>query len=188
MNRGKKLIGQYMRRDENAIEKTKEIYDPYCRHIISNILFNQEDIEECLNDVWLHIWNAIPPNNPSNLKAYVGKISREIAIDRYRFNRAAKRKTEGKSCTIEDIECEISCDDSVWNNIENKYITEAINHFLRENKEEARNIFICRYFYMDSIKEIANQFQVSESKVKMTLHRMRKKLKKYLLKEELLNE
>lgn len=187
MNQDEMIIRQYIQRNELAIVKTKKEYGAYCRYIIGNILSSQEDIEECLNDVWLRVWNAIPPSNPSNLKAFVGKISRECAIDRYRKNCALKRNTNG-TISLDEIEREISAEYSVWNDIENQYIAEAINKFLHQCKKESRNIFICRYFYMDSIKEIANQFSVSESKVKMTLHRMRIHLKKYLLKEGILHE
>lgn len=187
MNQDEMIIRRYMKRDESAIVKTKEEYGAYCKSIISNILASQEDVEECLNDVWLRVWNAIPPNNPANLKAFVGKIARESAIDRYRKNCALKRNDSG-TISINEIEKEISSKYSLWNDIENKCITDAINNFLHRCKKEPRDIFICRYFYMDSIKEIAEQFSISESKVKMTLHRMRIKLKKYLLKEGILNE
>ena len=187
MKQDEMIIRQYMQRDESAIVKTKEEYGVYCRYIISNILSSQEDVEECLNDVWLHVWNAIPPSNPANLKAFVGKIARECAIDCYRKNCALKRNDSG-TISLDEIEKEISAEYSLWNDIESKYITEAINTFLYQCKKEPRNIFICRYFYMDSIQDIAKQFSVSESKVKMTLHRMRIQLKKYLLKEGILNE
>lgn len=187
MNQDEMIIRQYMQRNESAIVKTKEEYGAYCRYIVSNILSSQEDVEECLNDVWLHVWNAIPPNNPTNLKAFVGKIARECAIDRYRKNSALKRNASG-TISLDEIEKEIFVEYSLWNDIENKYITEAINTFLHHCKKESRDIFICRYFYMDSIKDIAKQFSISESKVKMALHRMRIQLKKYLLKEGILNE
>lgn len=178
-----KIIELYFARDEKAIYETQIKYGPYCYAISYNILHNNEDSEECVSDTYLDTWNAIPPHRPSILSTFIGKITRRISIDKYRKLNAKKRANEELELSFDELEECLASDTSVQDKIDEEHLVDSINSFLASIKKEDRKIFVCRYFYFDSIDEITNRFNYSESKVKMVLKRTRDKLRDYLIKE-----
>ena len=183
----REIIDLFFKRDEEGILRLEEQYKAYCGKIASQILSQREDVEEVLNDTWLSAWNAIPPEKPLFLKAYCAKIVRNFAINRLKMLHAKKRAGNDFIESIdelgEDIQLSIN---NVEEHINEDALVAAINAFLGEQKKESRVFFIRRYFYHEEIKEIAERFNASESKVKVSLYRMRDALKKKLEKEGLL--
>lgn len=171
------IIELYNKRSEKAIAESNCKYGKYCTSIAYNILFNHEDSEECVSDTWLRAWNAIPPAVPKILSAYFGRITRHLAIDRYR-----KNKSNGGNmaiCLDELAEC-VGTDETP----ESLTVTkDSINRFLDSLKEQNRKIFLLRYWYMYSICEIAERCNVSEGTVKMSLKRTREALTVFLERE-----
>lgn len=176
-----KIVQLYWDRDPNAIRASATKYGNYCSSIAKNILGNKEDAEECVNDTYLKAWNAMPPHRPNILSAFLGKITRNLAFNRYKHNNADKRGgSEIKAVLDELSEC-ISGKENVEQEIEYKELVKTIDSFLDSLSSEKRSIFISRYWYTDSISEIAKQFNMRENTVSMTLSRIRVKLQKYLI-------
>ena len=176
-----KIIDLYWARDEAAIHETDIKYHPYCGAIAIRILEDREDAEECVNDTWLHTWNAIPPERPGILSAFLGRITRNLSIDRYRARHAARRRTNMETIDLElaDLEGRYHLDEQV----EDRVIAAAISDFLRRTDQFSRILFVRRYWYMESIRDIAERYEVSESKVKSNLFSTRKALRQHLLEE-----
>lgn len=177
------IIDLYWTRSERAIEESDGKYGHYCHTIAYNILSNDEDSEECVSDTWLRAWNAMPPQRPSRLKAFFGKITRNLSLDCFDRRHAEKRGAGQTEAALEELQDCLPARGGEEQVIERMVLTETLNRFLKELKPEARNIFLRRYWYMSSVGEIARDFHISESKVKMTLHRTRGKLKDILEKE-----
>lgn len=177
-----KIIDLYWNRDENAIAETRNKYENYCFSISRNILHNQQDCEETLNDTYLALWNAIPPHHPLNLSTFIGKICRRLSINKWRSLSADKRGGGQATVSFEELEACIS-DHTLNQNAKDTVLADTINQFLSELKESDRKVFVCRYWYFDSIEDIAARFSFSPSKTKMILKRTRDKLKDYLTKE-----
>lgn len=177
----KEIIKLLERRSETAIEELSNQYKHYCMKIALNILKNIEDVKECINDTWLSVWNQIPPDKPENLSAYVGRITRNKAIDRYHYNHAQKLNIEIVSifqeldelCSSQGIEMERN----------EAYLINLFNRFLEKEKKINRIIFVQRYWYANSITTIAENNNISESKAKSILFRMRNRLRSFLEKE-----
>ena len=178
-----KIIDLYWARQETAIMETDRKYGNYCRSISLHILKNQEDTEECVNDTWMRAWDTMPPKRPDFLGAFLGKIARNLAISRYRMTHAQKRGSGEVDLLLMELEECLPSAKSVEEEIEGKETAAAISRFLYMVDEESRNIFVRRYFYADSVREVADRFEVSESKVKSQLFRLRNRLKDYLEKE-----
>ena len=176
------IIALYWARDQRAIPETSECYGGYCAAIARNILYDAEDTEECVNDTWLSAWNTMPPHRPTILSTFLGKITRRLSIDRWRERTAEKCGGEIALALDELMDC-VPSENSVEREIEAEELGSFINRFVLQMPLQERRIFICRYWYLDSIKSIAQQFGVSESKVKMILHRQRNRLKLHLAKE-----
>jgi RNA polymerase sigma-70 factor (ECF subfamily) len=176
------IIQLYFERSEDAIEKTKIKYGDFCFHIANNILKSKEDAEECENDAYLKLWNAIPPQRPNVLKSYLGKIVRNLALRRYEYYSAQKRNVELEIAFSELEECIVGLK-SVEGQFDVGDLEKSVNRFLHTIDREPRIIFVRRYWYADSMKEIAARFRISESKVKSSLFRTRNKLRIYLQKE-----
>lgn len=175
------IIALYWDRDETAITATGEKYGAYCYAIAYHILKSPEDSDECVNDTWFRAWNAMPPQKPRVLSAFLGRITRNLSIDRYRQLHAAKRAGE-----LEAVDLELDgCAPAFWadERIDAIATGEAISRFLRAISRDDRVIFLRRYWYVDSIAEIAARYRVSESRVKSSLHRSRARLRKYLEQE-----
>lgn len=179
------IIELYQRRSETAVRKTAEKYGAYIRRIAYNILNNVSDCEECENDVYNTAWNSIPPEHPVSLKAFLGKIARNCALDRYSHNTAGKRGGGAAEVLGELDEC-IPSVVSVEAEAEAKELSRYINDFLARLDRSKRVVFVRRYWYSDGIKDIADRFGYSESKVKSMLMRTRRELKKYLERQGIL--
>lgn len=178
-----KIIDLYWARSENAISETADKYGKYCRYIAYNILHNDEDSEECLNDTYLKAWGAIPPQRPNRLATFLGKITRNLSLDRYKHYNAEKRGFGQVPLALDELQDCIPATDNVEQIIEDAALVEIFNQFLDALPTDVRKVFMRRYWYLSSIKEIAEDFNFSESKTKMTLHRARNELKQILEKE-----
>jgi RNA polymerase sigma-70 factor (ECF subfamily) len=176
-----KIVQLYWDRDEQAIPATADKYGRYCTAIAKNILGSNEDAEECVNDTYLNAWNSMPPHRPSVLSTFLGKITRNLSFNRYKHNTADKRGG-GETTTVLDELLEIVSDtDSVEQEINRKELVKAIDTFLGTLSADKRGIFICRYWYFDSISTIASSFGMTENNVSVNLNRTRLKLHNYLL-------
>ena len=178
-----KIIQLFFQREEVAIEETQKKYGSYCFKIANNILNNREDSEECLNDTWLKAWESIPPTRPAYLNLFLAKITRNFAINTYRSKHTHKRGKGEMALVLDELEECITGETDV----ETLYIAEelqsSINKFVRGLSEKDGNVFIRRYFYADSIKDISNRYYISENNVRVMLSRTRNKLKLRLEKE-----
>ena len=180
----KAIIELFFAGSEQALYKTQEKYGKYLLQIAKNILRVPEDAEECRNDVLLKLWESIPPERPKSLKAYIGVVSRNCALNLLeKRNRMARGGSEAKSSLEEMEECLPA--ESLEEEIEKNALRDALNAFLSSLKTKERQIFMKRYFYMCSISEIARDCGIKESAVKVSLFRTRKKLREYLDKEGL---
>ena len=178
----KRIIDLYFKRDESAIAETAFKYGGLVRSIARNILRSDADAEECENDVYNAAWNAIPPERPENFSAFLGRITRNIALDRYDYNTAAKRNGSFDLILSELEEC-ISSRETTESEYEQKLIAEYIDKFLRQLDYTKRVVFIRRYWYADTVEETARFLGWSVPKTKSVLSRTRKKLRAYLEQE-----
>lgn len=178
------LIAMFYQRSEQAIAGLKERYGSLCLSVARRILPDARDAEECLSDVLLKIWNSIPPEQPECLPAYLSRITRNAALDRYSYNHAEKRST-ALTNAFEELEYSLAASFDVEQQIQEQDFRRFINEFLLGLKKENRIFFVRRYWYGESITEIANAFRISEEKVKSSLFRTRNRLKSALEKEGL---
>lgn len=176
------IIQLYWERSEQAILETDSKYGRLCRYVAMNILQNQEDGEECVNDAYLGLWNAMPPQRPSRFSVFVSRVTRNLALKKYEYLSAAKRNPEAV-CSLSELEDCVSGRDSVEDELENRRVEQAISDFLWRQEEEKRVIFLRRYWYFESIDDICRRSGYSRSKVTSMLHQTRKKLRTYLEKE-----
>lgn len=177
------IVSLYWNRDECAIAQTDEKYHIYCHTIADRILHSKDDAEECVNDTWMRAWNSIPPHRPSNLRLFLGRITRNLSLDRYRRLHADKRGGGEMTVLLEELEECATSRDTVFEEIRKKELAEKLNHFLRALTLRDRTIFLKRYFYAMSVGEIARQLGMSENNVSKILSRTRDKLKLYLGEE-----
>lgn len=178
-----KIVELYWERDESAIKETQDKYENYLYKIAYNILNDNEDSHESVNDTYLAAWNSMPPHKPNVLSTYLGKITRRISIDIFRKRNRLKRQGSEYVLSLTELEDCLSGNDSPEKDYENQILGEAINTFLRTLSVDARNVFIGRYYYLDSVKDVANYCGISESKAKTLLFRTRNSLREYLIKE-----
>ena len=179
----KSIVDLYFSRNEDAITQTDKKYGHYCYSIAYNILTSKEDAEESVSDTYMTAWRAIPPRRPSALSAFLGKITRHISIDRWRERVATKRGGGEVPLALEELNDCISGMQDVEMEYERKEILNAYVKFLDALPATERRVFLCRYWYVESIETIANKFGFSQSKVKTMLHRTRAKLRMQLAKE-----
>lgn len=179
------IVELYWARKEAAIEETEAKYGSYCRSIAGNILQNQDDAEECVNDTWLGAWNSMPPHRPSVLSTFLGKLTRRISIDKWRRATAKKRGDGQLPLVLSELKDCVSDGKSIEEETERKLLAEVIAAFVKSLPETEQKVFLCRYWYMDSVSAIATRFRFSESKVKSMLSRTREKLRIRLEKEGL---
>ena len=173
------IVSLYWSRSEDAITETREKYGWYCTSIAYRILSSIEDSEECVSDTYLSLWNTIPPKRPENLRSYIGRITRNHALDRLKANTTKKR---GETPLVLE-ELEAASLETVESEMEQKLLAEAITQFLRTLPLEKRRIFVLRYWYFASISEISMKTGWKENRIKVTLYRLRKQLIGYLDKE-----
>lgn len=176
------IVALFFDRSEQAIEETDKKYGGYCYAIAYNILASREDSEESVSDTYFSAWNTIPPRKPTLLQAFLGKIARHISIDRWRKQSAQKRGGQEMILALEELgECVEA--GSLETEISQRELTRILNSFLVSLPETERNVFLCRYWYMDTIGTIAQITGFSQSKVTSMLHRTRGKLRKKLGEE-----
>lgn len=173
-------------RDQRAIAAMEFQYGAYCHKVAVNILGNFHDAEECVNDAYLAVWNAVPPAQPRSLLAYLAKTTRNIAINRLEHNQAQKRDG-GYYLLLDELAEILPGPGSVEDEVARRHLMACINDFLRQKASKVeRNLFLRRYFWGDSIEDLSQRFGYSQSKIKSQLHRTRKKLRAYLEKKGVL--
>lgn len=175
-----KIVQLYWDRNELAIPATAAKYGAYCTAIARGILSSEEDAEECVNDTYLHAWNAMPPDKPAILSAFLGKITRNLSLNKHKQATADKRGGGELPAVLDELSEIASRGDDTQQALDQKELTAAINSFLGTLPPDKRSIFICRYWYNDSVSAIAKRFAMREGAVSMTLSRLRKKLKTHL--------
>lgn len=177
-----KIIELFFARSEDAIEWTRKKYGALCARIAGNMLSNPEDADECVNDTFLALWNAIPPAQPQLLGAYAARIARNQARKRLTYNAAQKRGSE-MTLSLEELDACLAGPTDVEREVQSRELTQAVEGFLETLDADSRNIFLRRYWFFDSIEQIAAGLGMSQSKVKTRLFRARGKLREYLIKE-----
>ena len=177
------IIELYQNRSEKAIAESDKKYGAYCFTVANNILANKEDSGECVNDTWLHTWNIIPPQYPERLKMFFAKITRNLSINRLKSKNTQKRGSGELALAIDELEECVPDNSSVENIIDEKLLTECIRTFLKKIPQRDRQLFLLRYFYTESVTNIASRYKLSENTVSVSLYRTRKKLKDHLEKE-----
>ena len=171
------IVALYWARDEAAIPATAEKYGAYCAAIAGNILESPQDAEECVSDTYLHAWNAMPPSRPQVLKAFLGKITRNLSLNRVRHHHALKR---GGAAAVEELGEIVTSSDPVGEAIQRRELLRAIDAFLEGLPKRQRQLFVGRYWYFDSVTDLAARFQMTENHVSVTLRRIRERLRRYL--------
>lgn len=182
----KDILKLYLSRDEAAITATSEKYDRYCHTIAFNILGIDEDAAECVNDTWLAAWNSIPPHEPEVLSTYLGKLTRRNALNRWRNAHRDKRGGGQTALVLDELSEIVPDNSSVEDSLVARDLEEALERFLSTLPDTERRVFLCRYWYLDSIDQICLAHGFTPGKVNSMLHRTRGKLKNYLKKEGLL--
>lgn len=177
------IVEQYWQHCESAIACSQEKYGAYCFSIAYHILNHPEDCEECVSDTWLHAWNAIPPSRPDALRMFFAKLTRSISFDRWRSRSAQKRGGGQLPLVLEELlEC-VSTENTVEDTVLAKELERSIRAFLRALPEREGDVFLRRYFFSESLKEIASAYGMTCNHVSVVLSRTRKELKRYLMKE-----
>lgn len=177
------IVALYWDRDEAAISRTEEKYDRYLTKIAMNILASREDSRESVNDTYLAAWNSMPTQRPQVLSAYLAKLTRRISIDRFRYRSRDKRRWSEYALSLEELGDCVSGGNTTEEILNARLLADAIGVFLRLQSEECRTVFLGRYYFLDSLREIAGYCGMTESKVKTLLYRTRIALKEYLEKE-----
>lgn len=174
------IIRLYWARDDQAIRATAEKYGQYCGSIARNILNDQQDAEECVNDTYLRAWNAMPDLWPERLPSFLGRITRNLAFNRYQHGRAEKRGGGETALVLDELAGCVSGRDSAEQLLDRQELARALNSFVRDLPEEKRRIFVRRYWYADSIADIAGDCGLLRGTVSKALERMRRQLRTYL--------
>lgn len=182
-----KIIELFFARSEQAIAQTREKYGALCTWVAGNILSTSEDVEECVNDALLALWNAIPPAKPQLLGPFAVRVTRNLARNRLTYNTAQKR-SEAMRLSLQELDACLVSPTDVEQEVLAKELTACIEEFLRATDAESRNIFLRRYWFFDSIEQIAAGFGISKSKVKMRLLRTRNALRQHLIREGFIDE
>lgn len=173
------IIRLFLERSEQAVDELDRKYGKLCRMISRNILGNEEDAKECVNDAYLAAWNTIPPQKPNPLQSYICKITRNISLNKYRSMSVGKRN-HAYDVTLEELSDCLVSRENVEEEILVRELSDELNVFLGTLEEKERAVFIWRYWYCDSIPEIAVKMRMSTNLVRVRLYRTREKLKKYL--------
>lgn len=177
------IVDLYFARNEQAIKETAQKYGKYLFSIAYNILSSNRDSEEAVNDTYMGAWHSIPPHRPNRLSTYLGKITRRISLEKWKYFHAQKRGGGEVPLALEELgEC-IPAGETPEQAMELKELTQLLNTFIRTLAETEQRVFICRYWYLMSVKTISWNFGFTESKVKSMLSRTRVKLKTYLERE-----
>lgn len=179
----RQIIGLYLERSEEAILQTEIKYGRYCHQIAFNILNNSEDSEECVNDTYMRAWGSIPPNEPQSLSAFLGKITRNLALDMLRRRSSDKRGGGETPLVLDELLDVVSGGNELERLHESEEISEAINVFLEGLNAVERGVFMRRYWMMEPIEKIAKRYDMTTSRATTMLFRLRGRLKKHFMKE-----
>lgn len=179
----REIIGLYWRRSEQAVEATAEKYGGYCASIAGRVLNDPEDAKECVNDAWLSAWNSIPPQKPEKLSVYLGRLTRNLSLNRAKARAAEKRGGGQRELALAELEECVPDPRGVEEAVEERELTAALNRFLRAQSEPRRSIFIRRYWYLVPVRELAEEYGMSENAMASLLFRMRGKLRRFLEQE-----
>lgn len=182
------IVALYQSRDPQAITETQKKYSAYCTRIAGNILADRRDAEEAVSDSWLALWNAIPPARPEKLAPFLGRITRNLALNRWKAQNADKRGGTQGALSLDELDGCIPDGARLEEGLEARELAACINAFLRTQPEEAQRMFVLRYFYCESVEAVASRMQVSQSKVKSALARTRKRLRQRLEQEGMIHE
>ena len=177
------IVDLYWQRDETALTETERKYGRYCFSIASNILHDREDAQECVNDTYLGAWNAIPPHRPTVLSTFLGKITRRLSLKKYRDQRADKRGGGAIEAHVDELEELIPDGQNIDDHLNAQELAGTLVEFVKTLNDNERRVFMCRYWYFDSISDIATRFGLSQSNVKVMLKRTRDKLAAHLERE-----
>lgn len=177
------LVERYWQRDETVLEDTRQQYGGYCFAIAQNLLGSWEDSEECVSDTWLRAWQSMPPQRPGKLSLFLGKITRNLSLDRLREQRAQKRGGGEGELALEELRECIPSPSDPQRETEERELAQSMNAFLRALPRKECSLFLARYWYTYSLGEIGRAFAMKEGTVKASLFRIRKKLKLHLEKE-----
>lgn len=177
------IVDLYWARSQQAIAESEEKYGAYCHAIARRILEREEDAEECVNDTWLHAWNAMPPQRPGILSAFFGKLTRNLSLDRWRRLRAAKRGGGQVELALQELEDCLPDGRGPEEALEAAETARLISAFLRSQGELDRKLFVRRYFHLEPLSELAVRFGLTQGQVKSRLHRVRQRLKRELERE-----
>jgi RNA polymerase sigma-70 factor (ECF subfamily) len=179
----KRILLMLNQRNEDALNETVKRYGALYKSVVRDILGNDQDAEECLNDALLQVWNTIPPIQPDNYCAYLIRIVRNIALNRYKARRTGKRGSGQQTEALDELSELISASDTVQSVLEKRELLAAITHFLQGLPQKQRDLFVRRYWRFASYKDLALDFGMQENSVQVTLSRIRKKLQSYLKEE-----
>ncbi|WP_343210653.1 sigma-70 family RNA polymerase sigma factor [Anaerolentibacter hominis] len=179
----RQIVELYWERSESAISETADKYGRYCHCISYNILHSNADAEECVNDTYLGAWNAMPPHRPSQLATFLGKITRNLSLNRFKQYTAQKRGLGQTELALSELENCVPAAGGVDEATDEMVLIESLNTFLSHLPKIKRQIFVRRYWFLSSIKDISEEYSMSESKVTSMLFRIRADLKLHLEKE-----
>jgi RNA polymerase sigma factor, sigma-70 family len=181
-----KIIEMFFNRDSSALRETEQKYNRYMYSVTHRILGNHEDAEECVNDALLSAWNSIPPQRPVVLRSFLARLARNHAINRRKASTADKRGGGEAALAIEELEECIPGGSETEAEVMAEALDQAIRSFVRELPAREGNLFTRRYFFAESVKEIAERYDLKQNNVSVILNRTRKKLREYLTKNRLL--
>lgn len=182
------IVELYWQKNADAIKETDRKYGAYCFAIADNILHSSEDSEECVNDTWLNAWNAIPPQKPAKLQMFLAKITRNLSFNRFNARSAEKRGGGEILLVLDELaEC-LAGESDVESEYEARELGQYIRRFVQKLPEREGNVFVRRYFFTETVAEIAKRYGLSQNNVMVILSRTRKKLKAQLIKEGFFNE
>lgn len=179
-----KIVDLFFERSEQAIAELAHRYGALCTAVATNILNNAQDAEECVNDAYLGVWNTVPPTRPNPLRSYVCRLVRNLAIKKYHMNTAIKRNSH-YDVALDELENCLSSTASVEDEIDARELARHINDFLATLNREQRVLFVRRYWFADSIDELAVRFHTNNHTISVRLFRLREKLIEHLTKEEM---
>lgn len=177
------IVALYWARDERALAETRDKYGRYCYAVAYNILGVPEDAEESVSDAYMGAWGAMPPHRPAALPAFLGKLTRRAALKRWRARDTQKRGGGEAALALDELSECVPASGAVDEAFDAKELAKAIDTFLDALPDAERRVFIRRYWYLDSVKDVGARYAFSESKVKSMLYRAREKLREYLRKE-----
>lgn len=177
------IIELYFARSEDAITETDKKHGAFCRAMTLGILGNREDSEECVNDTYMRLWELIPPQRPDRFRAFISRVARNIALNMLERMNAKKRGGRYFAAAYDELSESLPSSENVEKSVDDKALSALLDRFLRSLDPEKQLIFLKRYWYLRTVPEIAAEMHLGESKVKMSLHRTREKLREYLEKE-----